>query len=76
MTNLFVGLLANIGILALFLSLWSLTFDWTRWLRDGLKLLAIAIAGSACAIALMTVPIQIMPGVVQDLRAVPIALAG
>ena len=76
MATLLEGLLANIGVLAIFLGIWSLTFGWTWELPLSARKIALTAAGGLCAIVMMMLPIEIMPGIIQDLRAVPIAMGG
>ncbi len=70
------GLLANLGIIAIFVSVWAYSLDWTRRLPSGLRALGLAMAGGAGAVVMMALPFEIRPGVYFDLRSVPIALAG
>lgn len=72
----FQTILANLGVLAILLGLWSLTYHWTRRLQPLARTVALAAAGGASAIMLMSIPIELRPGVILDLRAVPIVLAG
>ena len=70
------ALLANLGVIAILLGLWSLTYHWTRHLRPLARSVALVGGGGASAIMLMSMPIELRPGVLLDLRAVPIVLAG
>lgn len=72
----FQTVLADLGVLAILLGLWSLTYHWTRHLRPLALSVALVAAASASAIMLMSMPIELRPGVILDLRAVPIVLAG
>lgn len=70
------GLLANLGIIAIMIGAWSLSFDWTRTLGPRLRWVALVIAGGTCVTILMMLPFEVRPGLFFDLRAVPIALSG
>ena len=70
------GLLANLGIVALFVGGWALTFAWTASLGGVARGAAMVVAGALCAIAMMALPFEVAPGLFFDLRALPIGLAG
>lgn len=70
------GLLANLGIIAIFIGAWALTFRWTAGLGGYGRAAAMVLAGSLCALFLMLLPLQVAPGLFFDLRATPIALSG
>lgn len=76
MTGAWVGLLANLGIISISMSIWVYTLDWTegrpKWVRTGV----VALLGASTTIALMMVPFEIRTGLFFDLRSVTIALAG
>ena len=72
----FQTVLANLGVLAILLGLWSLTYHWTGHLRPLARSVALVGGGGASAILLMSIPIELRPGIILDLRAVPIVLAG
>ena len=76
MISTFQGLLANLGIISLLLGTWSLTFQISLRLTPAAHSTAMVAAGGLCAFLLMSVPLQLLPGVILDLRAIPIALAG
>jgi len=76
MVSTFQGLLANLGIISVLLGTWSLTFQISLRLTPDARSIAMVAAGGVCAILLMSVPIELLPGVILDLRAIPIALAG
>ena len=75
-TAIWQGLLANIGIMALVLGAWIVSFDWSRRLRPSWQLAGTAFLAALCTILLMTLPFLLAPGLLFDLRAVPIGLAG
>ena len=70
------GLLPGLAILAIFVSAWTLGFDWlearTRLRRE---LFGILVAGAG-VILLMLVPFEVRPGVITDLRGSLIIVAG
>lgn len=70
------GLLANLGIMAILLSAWAHTLDWTRLFAPAVRSVALVLAAGGAAIVLMLLPFELQPGIFFDLRAVPIALAG
>ncbi len=76
MRDVFQALLANLGILSILLGAWSLTFQWSLRLTPLGRGAAMVVAGGSCAVLLMAVPIEFRPGIILDLRAVPIAFAG
>lgn len=72
-----VDLLANLGIIFTLVGIWSLWFDAD--LRRPAKVgqgPVIALAGSACVVLLISLPIEVIEGAIFDLRAVPIVLTG
>lgn len=71
------GLLSNLGIIAIFMGAWTLTFHWwSRHLSVPWRSAAMSAMGGLCAVLMITVPIEFKTGLLQDLRAVPIAFAG
>ena len=70
------GLLQNLAILAILVSVWTHWLDWiegkAKWRREVFGI-GLAAAG---VILLMQVPLEIRPGVFVDLRGALIALAG
>ncbi|MER8846233.1 diguanylate cyclase [Mesorhizobium australicum] len=69
-------LLANLAVVALFVSVWIHTHVWLdRWPRAA-KAAAFGLLMGAGAIVLMLTPMQLQPGVLADLRATMIAVAG
>ncbi|MCB1501136.1 MAG: diguanylate cyclase [Bauldia sp.] len=69
-------LLGNLGIVALFAAALAFGFDWIRQRSDWLQTAIIGTTAGACTCALLLMPITLQPGVIYDLRAVPVALAG
>jgi LytS/YehU family sensor histidine kinase len=70
------GLLANLAIIAVLISVWTHSQDWTNgWPRPAyLALLAVLTSGGT--IAVMNLPFEFRPGVITDLRTTLIALSG
>lgn len=70
------GLLANLAIIAILISVWTHSQEWTdRWPRQ-VYLALLAAMTSGGTIALMNLPFEIQPGVITDLRTTLIALSG
>ena len=76
MSALWQGLLANLGIIAILLSLWPQAMDWAEGWPRWFQALALTCLTSVATILLMRLPFEIQPGVFLDLRRTPIALAG
>lgn len=76
MFGTFQALLANLAIISILLSAWSVTFQWSLRLTTQGRGAAMVVAGGSCAALLMALPIELRPGIILDLRAVPIAFAG
>ncbi len=76
MTTTLTSLLANLGIIFTLVGIWSLCLNWSFTQSRIARKIAVAIAAAACAMLLMSLPIQVAKGVIFDLRAVPIALSG
>ena len=76
MSALWQGLLANLGIIAILLSLWPQAVDWAEGWPRSIRALALTCLTSAATVLLMSLPFEIEPGVFVDLRRTPIALAG
>ncbi|TGQ85696.1 diguanylate cyclase [Mesorhizobium sp. M8A.F.Ca.ET.208.01.1.1] len=69
-------LLANLAVVAMFVSVWIHTHVWLdRW-PAAAKAAAFGLLMGAGAIVLMLTPMQLQPGVFADLRATMIAVAG
>ena len=69
-------LLGNLGIVALFAAALAYGFDWIRQRPPWQQTAIVGVSAGGCACALLLMPITILPGVIYDLRAVPVALAG
>ena len=70
------GFLANLGIIAVMIGAWTLTFDRVYDLHPVLRQAMMVAAGGVCAATLMALPVEVRPGLIVDMRGVPIALAG
>lgn len=74
MSEIWQPLIANLAVVALFSSIWSLASDWLdkqRWIVR--KLCIGALVGSA-AVSTMLLAVEIVPGVVYDLRTSVVAV--
>ena len=69
-------LLGNLGVVALFAAALAYGIDGIRRRPPWLQTIIIGVAAGACTCALLLMPITLQPGVIYDLRAVPVALAG
>ncbi|WP_027052226.1 diguanylate cyclase [Mesorhizobium erdmanii] len=69
-------LLANLAVVAMFVSAWIHTHVWLDRLPVPVKAVAFGVLMGAGAIILMLTPMQLQPGVLVDLRATMIAVAG
>ena len=76
MNDLWLGLLANVGIISIAVSIWAYGLDWIENRPQFLQIAVIGVLGGGATVALMMAPFQIQPGLYLDLRAVTIALAG
>ncbi|MEQ9691774.1 MAG: diguanylate cyclase [Bauldia litoralis] len=70
------GLLANVAIIAILISVWTQSQTWTdRWPKTG-YLVLLSVMASAGTLAVMNLPFEIQPGVNIDLRTTLIAISG
>ncbi|TPM84796.1 diguanylate cyclase [Mesorhizobium sp. B2-3-3] len=69
-------LLANLAVVAMFVSVWIHTHVWLDRRPAMAKAVAFGLLMGAGAIILMLTPMQLQPGVLVDLRATMIGLAG
>ncbi|MEO8669070.1 MAG: diguanylate cyclase [Bauldia sp.] len=69
-------LLANLGVLAVFLSVWTHLRDRLNDLSPRLRVGALALLTSCGVLALMLLPFEIQDGIFADLRSTLIALSG
>ena len=70
------GFLGNLGIIFSLVALWGICLDTQICQAEPLRKTAIVVSVSVCAVLLMSFPIAVREGVIFDLRAVPIVLAG
>lgn len=75
-TETLVDLLANFGIIFVLAGLWNLSLEWKLREHKLPRRPTVAVVASACAILLMSFPIEVVPGVIFDLRTVPVVLGG
>jgi diguanylate cyclase (GGDEF)-like protein/PAS domain S-box-containing protein len=71
-----VGLLANLGIISISVSIWAYALDWIEDRGGLLRAAAISLIAGITAAFLMVTPFELRPGIYFDLRSVPIAIAG
>jgi diguanylate cyclase (GGDEF)-like protein/PAS domain S-box-containing protein len=76
MTDLWLGLLANLGIISISISIWAYALDWIVSRPEPVRSVVTVILSGATTIALMMTPFQVQPGIYFDLRSVAIAMAG
>ena len=76
MTSAWYVLLANLGIVAILVSVWTHSVDRVEGWPYALRVIVPTILTGGGAVALMLLPFSVQPGVIFDLRAVPIALSG
>ncbi|TJV43771.1 MAG: diguanylate cyclase [Mesorhizobium sp.] len=69
-------LLANLAVVAMFVSVWIHTHVWLDRRPAAAKAMAFGLLMGAGAIILMLTPMQLQPGILVDLRATMIAVAG
>ena len=75
MTSAWYVLLANLGIVAILVSVWTHSVDRVEGWPYALRVIVLTILTGGGAVALMLLPFSVQPGVIFDLRAVPIALS-
>ena len=76
MTSIWAQLLANFAIVAMFVSVWTHTHVWADRIGPRTSALAFGVLMGIGAVVLMNIPVNMMPGVIIDLRVTLIALAG
>ena len=75
MNSPWLELLANLALVAMFVSIWAYAHEWT--IRSSLvRAIAFGLLMALGAVTLMQVPAELFPGTIVDLRATMIALAG
>jgi len=76
MNGLWIGLLANLGIMSISISIWAYALDWIVSRPEPARTGVTVLLSGATTVALMMTPFQIQPGIYFDLRSVAIAMAG
>lgn len=76
MESLWSQLLANIAIVAIAVSVWTHGHHWIDARHTLLRSLAFGLLMGGGALTVMHFPVEVMPGVLIDLRSAMIALAG
>lgn len=76
MDDLWIGLLANLGVISISVSIWAYAFDWIASRPEPIRTGVTVLLSGATTVALMTTPFEIRPGIYFDLRSVAIAMAG
>ncbi len=76
MNGLWIGLLANLGIISISISIWAYARDWIASRQEPVRTGITVLLSGATTIALMVTPFQIQPGIYFDLRSVAIVMAG
>jgi PAS domain-containing protein len=76
LTSIAEGLLANLGLIAIFVSAWVYSLQWSLRLSERANLIVVVVLTGGSVIALMAIPFEIQPGVHFDLRLAPVALSG
>lgn len=69
-------LLANLAVVAMFVSVWIHTHVWLDRMAAVTRATAFGLLMGAGAVILMMTPMQLQPGILVDLRGTMIALAG
>tara|TARA_A100001391_G_scaffold65878_2_gene41462 strand:- start:5019 stop:6884 length:1866 start_codon:yes stop_codon:yes gene_type:complete len=67
-------LIANLAVVALFSSIWSLASDWLDKQRWIIRKLCIGLLVGSAAVSTMLLTVEIVPGVVYDLRTCVVAV--
>jgi|TARA_A100001391_G_scaffold65879_1_gene41589 diguanylate cyclase (GGDEF)-like protein/PAS domain S-box-containing protein len=67
-------LIANLAVVALFSSIWSLASDWLDKQRWIVRKLCIGVLVGSAAVSTMLLTVEIVPGVVYDLRTCVVAV--
>lgn len=74
MSEIWQPLIANLAVVALFSSIWSLASDWLDKQRWIVRKLCIGVLVGSAAIGTMLLTVEIVPGVVYDLRTCVVAV--
>ena len=73
MEDPWVGLLANLGLISIAMSIWVHALDWVEDRPETVRLGFVSFLGGLTVVILLLTPIQMQPGIFFDLRTVPIA---
>lgn len=76
MTPFWHDLIGNLAIVAAFLASWALAQNWLLQRGRRFRTVAFGLFMGVTAMASMAMAITVMPGVIFDLRAAPLAVAG
>jgi diguanylate cyclase (GGDEF)-like protein/PAS domain S-box-containing protein len=76
MNEFWHGLIANLAIVAAFIASWALAQDWLLQHGHRFRNLALGLFMGVAAISSMSMAVTAQPGVIFDLRAAPLAVAG
>ncbi len=76
MSGAWNGLLQNLAILAIAVSIWMQLADWIDRRAAAVRASILVALAAGTTIGLMSLPFTLDAGVIADLRAVPIALSG
>ncbi len=74
MSEIWQPLIANLAVVALFSSIWSLASDWLDKQRWIVRKLCIGVLVGSAAVSTMLLTVEIVPGVVYDLRTCVVAV--
>ncbi|AEQ50955.1 diguanylate cyclase [Pelagibacterium halotolerans] len=74
MSEIWQPLIANLAVVALFSSIWSLASDWLDRQRWIIRKLCIGLLVGSAAVSTMLLTVEIVPGVVYDLRTCVVAV--
>lgn len=74
MSEIWQPLIANLAVVALFSSIWSLASDWLDKQRWIIRKLCIGLLVGGAAVSTMLLTVEIAPGVVYDLRTCVVAV--
>lgn len=74
MSEIWQPLIANLAVVALFSSIWSLASDWLDKQRWFVRKLCIGLLVGSAAVSTMLLTVEIVPGVVYDLRNCVVAV--
>ena len=76
MDHFWHDLVANVAVVAAFIATWALAQDWLFQHGWRFRTIALGLFMGVAAIASMAMTITVQPGLIFDLRAAPLAVAG